>query len=196
MTQTDSKNESELNILGLGGRLRPGSYTQLALEYALQQAQAPGVNTQMWSQQQLRLPLCDGGETSNEVAALQAAVEHADALVLATPEYCGTVSACMKNLIEWIGYERLVQKPVGLIAVAAGSSADGSLNALRQLALVQGMWIIPAAAPVPLAERVFTQQDSDEFSQLVLHHLKSLGNAIPEAIRRLNTPSANFEAHQ
>ena len=196
MTKTDLKNESELHILGLGGSLRPGSYTQMALEYALQQAHEPGVSTQMWPQDQLRLPLCDGGEAPSDVIALQTAVEKADALILATPEYCGTVSACIKNLIEWIGYERLVQKPVGLIAVAAGSSADGSLNALRQLALVQGMWIIPAAAPVPLAERVFTQQDSDEFSQLVLHHLKSLGNAIPEAIRRLNTPSANFEASQ
>lgn len=190
-------------ILGLCGSVRAGSYSLKALDVALSAAQQAGADCQAWSQQQMQLPLCDGTSHNEAVLALREAVQQSDALILATPEYCGSLSAVMKNAIEWIGYDLLVQKPVGLIAVAAGSSADGSLNAMRQLALVQGMWVLPATAPVPLAERVFgsfehSEQNieavEDEFSQIVLQHLQALGQALPEAVRRLNTPSAQSQA--
>jgi NAD(P)H-dependent FMN reductase len=202
-----------VRILGLCGSVRDGAYSLRALNFALEAAKQAGAQCQSWPQAQMHLPLCDGIQTNDAVLKLREAVQRSDALILATPEYCGTMSAVMKNAIEWIGYDLLVQKPVGIIAVAAGSSADGSLNALRQLALVQGMWVLPATAPVPLAERVFhtleqlqsneaTNQanpsgsltaenpaSTDEFSHIVLQHLSALGQALPEAVRRLNTPS-------
>jgi len=171
-------------ILGICGSLRPESYTRRALDHTLAAARQAGLETRTSSSGDLQLPLCDGGEPGPEVLRLREIVRRAPALVLATPEYCGTLSAALKNLIEWLGHDCLSGKLVGVIAVAAGNSADGSMNALRQLCIVQGMWVLPASAPVPLAERVFGQPD-DPFSRLVLEHLDRIGQTLPEATRRL-----------
>ena len=184
-----------VTILGLCGSLRSGSYTKQAISIVLQHAAEAGAITTLLDADSIRLPLCDGGEPGPAAAELRQRISAADALVLATPEYCGTLSAALKNAIEWIGHDRLQQKVTGLVAVAAGSSADGSLNALRQLALCQGMWVIPAAAPVPLAERVF-EQPRDSFSQLVKEHLRALGLALPEAVRRINQQAVTVPTGQ
>lgn len=185
MISTTINSKSVIRVVGLCGSLRPGSYTQRALDVALQAASTAGADSSAIAIEALRLPLCDGGEPPPPVTLLQQQIAKADALILATPEYCGTLSAVIKNALEWIGYDLLQQKICGLVAVAAGASADGSLNALRQIALSQGMWVLPANAPVPLAQRVFDQAQ-DDFSQLVQHHLVALGSALPEAVRRIH----------
>lgn len=181
---TASADATASPILGICGSLRPGSYTRQALDRALAAARRSGLDTDMLNPGDLELPICDGSQPGPDISRLRERVERAPALVLATPEYCGTLSAALKNLIEWLGHDCLSGKLVAVIAVAAGNSADGSMNALRQLCVVQSMWLLPAPAPVPLAERVFGQPD-DPFSRLVLEHLDRIGQMLPEAIRRL-----------
>ncbi|HBK57628.1 MAG TPA: hypothetical protein DDZ76_15285 [Xanthomonadales bacterium] len=177
-----------VHILGLCGSLRPGSYTRQAATIVLDAAHAEGASTALASDVELNLPLCDGRPEQaapGAVIALRERVRRADALLLATPEYCGTLSAVLKNAIEWIGPEILAGKIIGVVSVAASTSADGSMVALRELCLREGAWVIPARASVPMAERVFGLPD-DEFSSLVLAHLHALGTALPEAVNRID----------
>lgn len=176
------------HILALCGSLRADSYTWRAAREVLNAAQAEGASTELVAGNALQLPWCDGrGEPDfpASVRALRHKVATAGALVLATPEYCGTFSAVLKNAIEWIGPELLAGKVIGVVAVAAGPSADGALVALRELCLREGAWVIPARAAVPLAERVFGEPD-EPFSQCVLEHLRALGTALPEAVARID----------
>jgi NAD(P)H-dependent FMN reductase len=174
-------------ILGICGSLRHPSRTRQALERALAAAAREGAETALLHGDAVRLPLCDGrpeSEVPPEVAALRERAREAAALVLGSPEYCGTYSAVIKNVIEWLGTAILEKKVVGVVTVAEGASAQGSLRALRELCLLEGSWVIPAAAAIPFVEKVFTQPESP-LSQSVLRHVDALGAALPEAIRRL-----------
>ncbi|HBL29015.1 MAG TPA: hypothetical protein DD490_19445, partial [Acidobacteria bacterium] len=79
-------------------------------------------------------------------------------------------------------------KVVGVVTVAEGPSAQGSLRALRELCLLEGAWVVPAAAAIPLVEQVFAQP-SAPLAVSVLRHLDALGKALPGALRRLHGPS-------
>lgn len=171
-------------VLGICGSLRVGSYSMLAMQHVLAAAQRSGLNTDSINTDDLRLPLCDASDPSEHVLSLRERVANAAALVLVTPEYCGTLSAVIKNLIEWLGHGGLHGHIAAVVSVAAGNSADGSLHALRHLCLQQGMWVVPITAAVPFAERVFDQRD-DPFSAMVLSHLDELGATLSEATQRL-----------
>lgn len=174
-------------ILAICGSLRHPSRTRQALEQVLAAAAREGAETALLAGDPVRLPLCDGRPESlvpPEVSALRRRAREASALVLGSPEYCGTYSAVIKNVIEWLGPAVLEKKVVGVVTVAEGPSAHGSLRALRELCLLEGAWVIPAAAAVPLVEKVFAQPDSP-LATSVLRHLDALGAALPEAVRRL-----------
>lgn len=181
------------HILALCGSLREHSYTLRATQVVLDAAREQGASTELAPACAMQLPLCDGRAETDfppPVLALRQRVASASALVLATPEYCGTLSAALKNAIEWIGPDLLAGKVIGVVSVAAGPSADGSLVALRELCLREGAWVIPARAAIPLAERVFGDPD-DAFSQCVMAHVRALGAALPEAVARIAGPCAD-----
>ena len=57
------------------------------------------------------------------VMALRMAINAADALVIASPEYAHGVSAVIKNALDWmVGNESFVNKPVALINAAPRAS--------------------------------------------------------------------------
>ncbi len=125
---------SNFTILGLCGSLRPGSHTLKALEMVLEAAQGPGVETRKLYGDPMRLALCDGrhpDEAPSEVAAFLRTVAEARAVVLATPDYCGSFSGVLKNALDWLAPAGLAGKVAGLVSVAGGPSAEGSLLALR-----------------------------------------------------------------
>jgi FMN reductase len=176
-----------LSVLGLCGSLRPGSLTLKALETVLAAAAGPGVSTAVLHGEAMRLALCDGrhpSEAPPEVASLLRRVEEAGALVLATPDYCGSFSGVLKNALDWLAPNGLAGKVVGLVSVAGGPSADGSLLALRELCLRQAAWVVPVPAAVPLSNQVFDNPEAP-FARTMLEHLESLGRAVPQAARLL-----------
>lgn len=97
-----SLNENEIHILALAGSFRSGSFNQVLIREARELA--PG---HVWIHNfDLRtVPLYDGdleaaGDPA-EVTALKGAIAEADALLIATPEYNGSIPAVLKNAIDW-----------------------------------------------------------------------------------------------
>ena len=66
------------------------------------------------------------------VRALRALITDADAVILCTPEYAGTLPGSLKNLLDWtVGGGEIYGKPVAWINVAPpgrGGGADASLR--------------------------------------------------------------------
>lgn len=151
-------------ILGLGGSVRPGSATTLALHVALAAAGAAGAHTQLIDLADLRLPMFDGtyaldGYSAAEqatIGTLLAAADAADGIILASPTYHNTLSGALKNALEIleIGREstpsRFVGKVVGLVAVQGGTSGT-SVNTLTTMLLAtraMGAWVAPTMVGV------------------------------------------------
>lgn len=177
----------DLSILGICGSLRPGSLTLRALEAVLAAASGPGVAVRALHGEALRLPLCDGRppeEAPPEVGAFLRTVAECRVLVLATPDYCGSFSGVLKNALDWLAPAGLAGKVIGLVSVAGGSSAEGSLLALREICLRQAAWVVPLPGAVPLSNEVFGKPEAP-FAQAMAEQLRTLGEALPVAARLL-----------
>lgn len=122
---------SQTRVLVLVGSLRAASVNRQLAEAAVTGA-PEGVEVTIY--EGLRdLPFydedLDAGAAPAAADALRAAAAEADALLLVTPEYNGTIPAVLKNAIDWIsrpyGVGAVKDKPVAVI------SASPSPNAAR-----------------------------------------------------------------
>lgn len=175
-----------VQVLGICGSLRAESYTRQALAMALAAAQHRGAEVVTLHNAELTLPLCNGTDpkTVPDVVHLRTRVQSADALLIGSPEYCGTLSAVLKNAFEWLSPNILIGKVVGVLAVAEGASAQGALGALQQICWLQGAWVLPLVVTVPFAHTTFSQPERP-FAQQTMRQLDLLGTNLIETTQRL-----------
>ncbi|GAB1807539.1 NADPH-dependent FMN reductase [Priestia megaterium] len=86
---------------------------------------------------QLSLPIFTGEPhqyETEEVQELIEKIEKADGILLATPEYHGTMSGALKNAFDFLNSAYFAHKPVALLAVSGGGK--GGINALNNLRTV------------------------------------------------------------
>jgi NAD(P)H-dependent FMN reductase len=113
-------------ILALVGSLRAGSYNQQLAEAAIKHAPG-GVEIDIFEGLADVAFYNEDIDRPGAVAAadrLRAEVQSADALLLVTPEYNGTIPALLKNAIDWIsrpfGVGAITGKPVAVIGTSGG----------------------------------------------------------------------------
>src|SRR5437763_856363 len=121
---------SELQILGIPGSLRAGSWNAALLRLA--QERAPqGVRVDIWEGLGAIPPFSEDHEilAPPPVEELRRAIAEADALLVATPEYNGGAPGQLKNAIDWAsrpyGLAAVVGKPAGVISARTGSPTAG-----------------------------------------------------------------------
>ena len=123
---------SPLQVLALCGSLRKASLNAALLRAAARIA-APDADIEVadWLG---RLPLFNPdleAESPLAVQALHLAVDHADAILVATPEYAHGVSGSIKNALDWlVSFEPFIHKPVAVIN--ASPRAHHADDALRE----------------------------------------------------------------
>ena len=126
-----------LNVLALCGSLRAASINAALLRAAARLA-APAADIEVadWLG---RLPLfnpdfenvIDDRELPRAVQALHLAVDAADAILVASPEYAHGVSGTIKNTLDWlVSFEPFIHKPVAI--VNASPRAHHADDALRE----------------------------------------------------------------
>lgn len=92
-----------INVLGVSGSMREGSTSAHALSIVLEAAHAKGAETRLLDLRELDLPMYRPQSTfkNESVAGAGKAVEWADAFVLATPDYHGSMTGAMKNFLDY-----------------------------------------------------------------------------------------------
>jgi FMN reductase len=140
-------------VIGIGGTTRPGSSTECLVRAVLAECAVIGADTQMFGGTDLlALPhyVPESAERTPEQRALVDAVRRADAFVIGTPGYHGSVSALVKNAIDLLEDTRgdarvyLDGCPVGLIVSAAGWQASGvTMSAIRDIVHALRGWPTP-----------------------------------------------------
>lgn len=149
-----------LHVLGIGGSLRPGSFSYTALEYAIELLRESGADAEILDLRLVRLPFCNGDKHDlfpdfPAVARLRRVVRQANALILATPEYHGSISGVMKNVLDLLDFEHLEGKVVGGISVLGGQHNSNALNSLRTIMRWCHAWMIPEQIALGKARTVF-----------------------------------------
>lgn len=145
-------------IVGVGGTLRAGSATERALSYALDCAQEMGADVQLVGEAALsRLPMFKahlGAEYASQ-SEFAEAITTADAVIIASPAYHGSISGLMKNALDTLELTRgaaspyLSGKAVGAIILADGPQAGGAaLGALRSIVHALRGWPTPYGVTV------------------------------------------------
>ena len=146
-----------IRIVVINGSVRPNNYTSMASALVVDELRkSPEVRVEVINPAELDLP-APGLGFSDGSRKLQKAVEHAAAVVLATPEYHGSFSSVMKLVIENLGFPSLLQgKPGALLGVAAGAiGAIKSLEHLRGVASHVGAIVLPTPISVANVQSVF-----------------------------------------
>lgn len=154
-----------MKILLFAGALRRDSLNKkFAREAARLLSAVPGVETEFVDLQPLAIPVYDGDLEEKEgvpagVQDLARRILAADAVVISTPEYNGSIPGVLKNTVDWLS--RL--KPVSvsgkhLLLLAASPGALGGVRSLwhsRQPFEVLGAFVFPEVLGLPRAHEAF-----------------------------------------
>lgn len=145
-------------IVAIGGGVRPGSSTELAMQTSLAAAQELGFETVLFGTEHLkRLPHYDPSQSEREPseAELISAVRRAKGILIGTPSYHAGVSGMVKNAIDLLQETAKDERPylegipVGLIVTAAGWQAGGvTLSALRGIVHALRGWPTPLGVTI------------------------------------------------
>ncbi|MCP2290432.1 NADPH-dependent FMN reductase [Nocardia amikacinitolerans] len=134
-------------ILLISGSTREGSTNTAALR-TVHAIAREGVETRFYTGL-LELPaFVPGADPASypAVVGLREALGWADAVLISTPEYAGTLPGSMKNLLDWtVGTADLHEKPTAWLTVAAQGRGDGATATLSSVLGYVGADIVSAA---------------------------------------------------
>ena len=154
-----------MKLLTISGSLRPGSFNTLLLRAAEEQAPA-GVELDRYAGL-ADVPPFHGDrshpDTPPAVRDLQQRIADADAVLIATPEYNGSIPGALKNALDWASTpfpeNALRGKPVAVIGASTGSYGGMWAQAeLRKVLGVIGARVVPADFSLAKANEQFDEQ--------------------------------------
>ena len=110
-----------LKLLGVCGSMREGSYSRRALKVVLEAAAARGAETSLLDLRTTVLPMYNPDEPATDAAGhvrrATEAVGWADAFVLGSPDYHGSMSGAIKNFLDY-HWEEFTGKLFGYVCAS------------------------------------------------------------------------------
>lgn len=149
-------------ILGIAGSLRTDSFNARLLAAAASELPA-GVEYVRWDGL-ADLPIydedLDSSAAPSPTVALREAIARADAILIATPEYNGTIPGGLKNAVDWAsrpaGVASLKGRPVAVIGASTGRFGGVWAQAdLRKALGIAGARVVDGEFAVPRASDAF-----------------------------------------
>jgi len=161
-----------MRVLGISGSLRAGSLNTELLRLAAEELPA-GVELELYDEL-ASIPPFDQDLVEfapDEVGRLKDAVAGADAILVATPEFNGSIPGQLKNAFDWVsrplGENPARGKPVAVIG--ASTSSFGGIWAQRELKKVLGILgarVLDVELPVAKADRRLLEPDPELRAEL------------------------------
>ena len=181
-----------MRVLGIAGSLRADSHNARLLRAAAAEL-PPGWELERW--EGLRdVPAYDEDldvdPAPAAVQSLRDAIARADALIVATPEYNGSVPGALKNAIDWASRPRatsaLLDKPA--LVVGASTGLFGAVWAqaeVRKVLRTAGAHPLEEEVPVGQADAAFADGE-DRLADPEVHAL--LAGAVDALVRETAAP--------
>jgi len=134
---------TEFKILGVAGSLRGGSYSTQALSLILRNAEKHGAVVRLLELGKANLPMYGSGQVPEQVSS---AVQWADAFVLASPDYHGSMSGALKNFLDHF-FEEFAGKLFGYV-VASHEKGLTVMDQMRTVVRQCAGWSLPYGVSV------------------------------------------------
>ena len=109
-----------LKVLGVGGSMREGSYGTRTVKIVLDAIKKHEARTLLLDLRQIAMPMFSHDSTNNSDKNFQKATDQvnwADAFVLASPDYHGSISGSLKNFLDHY-WEEFAGKTFGYICTS------------------------------------------------------------------------------
>jgi chromate reductase len=179
-----------MRILGISGSLRRGSHNTRLLR-AAGQALPPGAVLVEWDGLG-GLPIFDEDLETTPPAAVReflAAVEEADAILIATPEYNASVPGGLKNALDWASRpfpeNVLRDKPSAVIGASTGLfGAVWAQAEVRKALGASGARVLDSELPVGMADGAFGEDGSLAEPELAAR----LRDVLADLVREIRAP--------
>jgi NAD(P)H-dependent FMN reductase len=144
-SQRSIHQERTVNVVGVAGSMRQGSYSSIGLKMVLEEMKKYNSKSYLLELRNVNLPLYNPSGTSsdepssndngkNVLERIITALKWADAFVLASPDYHGSMSGGMKNFLDYF-WEDFAGKTFGYIVASHEKGltvADQMRTAIRQ----------------------------------------------------------------
>ncbi len=157
-------------ILAFAGSLRSASYNKKLARVAADCARAAGADVTYLDLRDLPLPVFDEDLEAQafpqNATKLKELLKSHDGFLMACPEYNSSITAALKNAIDWASRERPNEKPLACFdGKVAGllSTSTGALGGLRGLVVVRMLLanirviVLPDQVAIPQAQQAFNE---------------------------------------
>ena len=183
--------------LAVGGSFRAATFNQPAAALAAEGARDAGAEVTLIALRDFPLPLFD-----EDLEAASGMPDHArrlkelfrthDGLIIASPEYNSTISAALKNAIDWVSRVNTPDEP--MLSALAGKTAailaasPGGWGGARGLAQLRPflenirITVIEPQVTIPKAHEVI-QPDGSFANPEIADSVRALGRSLVEALR-------------
>ena len=170
-----------LQILAVCGSLNEKSITKMALSIALKGAEEYGADTRLITLRDYKLVFygeVDEEDYPPDVFRLREEIKDADGIIFGTPEYHGSMSGTLKNMLDLMSQEQLEGKIVGLVGVAGGhTGAIQSLNTMRTIGRNMHFWVLPQEVSVADSSKTFNS-DGAVTDPVIKQRLLNIGRQV------------------
>ena len=159
-------------VLGIAGSLRSGSHNAQLLRQVAEEL-PEGVELEVFDRL-AEIPAYDPDLEDlcpDAVEDLKAAIAAADAVLIATPEYNGSIPGALKNALDWvsrpIAETPIRSKPVAVIGASTGAfGAVWAQRELKKVLALMGARVLELELAVAKADRALADPDTELRLQL------------------------------
>ncbi|MEE9430724.1 MAG: NAD(P)H-dependent oxidoreductase [Melioribacteraceae bacterium] len=146
-----------MKIAVINGSVREKNYTGFALDLVIDELESNNIEVISIDLRDFSIPFPGLKIENDNSQKLRDLLATADAFVIGTPEYNGSFTAVLKNMIDNLGYPTPMKgKPIGLLGVASGKlGATKSLEHLRSVCSHIGGLVLPRVVSIAGIEKCF-----------------------------------------
>ncbi len=191
--------QEKLSILAFSGSTRKDSFNHKLVRVAGKGAENRGLTVTVIRLSDFPMPLYDGDyEQENgipdSVKSLKALMNSHQGLLIASPEYNSSLTAVLKNTIDWLSRAQEGEAPLQCFkgkVISLMSTSPGALGGIRGLVHVRsilgnlGCIVLPDQVAVPTAHKVFGD-NGDIQDQKLKERVEDLGVKLADTLLKLH----------